>query len=298
MSDHSWGPQGMPLAMSLTAVAGFSLTPVFARELSIAGMAPEIIAFWRFAVMGLLLLPFLALRGGLLRATGAGMVVGGAIGVAWIAYVVVLQKMGLLLAATLYLSYPLFLMFLVWGLLNILPGARSALSALLVFAAFAILLQRSETYIGLPWVSLALTVVAPVAFAFALTIQRGWLRDLSPIQRLSSMALGATLALAPFVFFHPADEVLPTGRTVIYVVGLAVVATLVPQVLQVIAAHRIGPLRSAVSVSFEVPLITMLGLFIYSERASIFELIAAFCVIGALVVNALSKQPHGRPPMA
>ena len=44
MSDQSWGPQGMPLAMALTAVAGFSLTPILTNELLKTGMPPEIIS--------------------------------------------------------------------------------------------------------------------------------------------------------------------------------------------------------------------------------------------------------------
>ena len=294
-ADQSWGPQGMPLAMALAAVAGFSLTPILTNELLKTGMPPEIISFWRFAVMGVLLLPFLNFRQ--FRATLAGMVVGGALAYTWIAYAMTLQKMPILIAATFYLSYPLFLMFMVWGLLNVVPGARSALSGLFVFAALAVLLQKTMVA-TLDWASMGLVLVAPIGFAFALTIQRGWLGQLGPMHRLASIAVGGGLALIPVAIRHPVDVIVPRGDAALLVFALAIFATAIPQVLQTLSAHRIGPLRSAVAVGFEIPLITMLALFLYTQRASVFELAAAFLVIGALVINALSRQPHGRPPMA
>jgi len=244
------------------------------------------------------MLPFLSLRLRNIRATAIGMVAGAAMGLGWIGYVLTLERTSVATTGILYLTYPFFTLIIAWILLQITPGTTASIGAILVMIAGWMIFEGGS--FGRPEVkALAIAIAAPVSLGYALTIQKGWLQHLNPLQRLACLSLGATLALAPVVILrHPVDVLVPDGEKLAPFLGLAVAATLAPQFIYSIAAPRIGVLRTAIVGSIEVPAMFMLGWLFYAERAGEYEVGAMALIIVAAVVMAFSRQPHGRPPMA
>ena len=71
---------------------------------------------------------------------------------------------------------------------------------------------------------------------------------------------------------------------------------LLPQFLYVISAPRIGPFRTAVAGSVELPCMVLLGLWLFDENPTPSEMLACALLVCASLLVAVSRQPKGQPP--
>lgn len=293
MSERPYGPQAIWILAVLLASICFGLVPVFARWLGAAGVAPELIAFYRFPVIAILLLPAFRLRGGSLRATGMGMLAGAAMGLGWIGYVMTLERTSVATAGVLYLTYPLFTMVFALVLLRQRPGLMGILAAAMVAGAGWLVVAPGEAG-ALTLDIVALGLVAPASFGFGITVLTGWLGALNPLHRMGAVALGACVGLAPLVAQHPVAEIVPGPDTLPIVAGIAICTALVPGLIYVIAAPRIGALKTAVAGSIELPTMFVLGWWVFAETLTDRQMAAGAMVVAAIIVISLSRTVRVR----
>lgn len=296
MSDTPYGPgQFYWLLIVLLAVAAFGTVPFFVREFASAGMDPAAIAFLRYVLTAVVMLPFLAVRSGKLIATLMGMLAGMVMGFGWIGYVTSVSATTIAASSVIYLSYPIFTVIFTWALLGEIPGTRGFLAAVMALVSVVIMVTAS-VLADLTLIGLIFALSAPLAFGFALTIQRGWLGRLNMLQQLACVPFGACLALAPVAWFNTDGQLLPQTMNWGMLAAYALATSLIPSFFYLLGSARIGRVRSAIAGSIELPVMMGLGVLIFTETVGGPEMGAAALVIVATLVGALSHQPRGRPP--
>ncbi len=288
------GPKWLWVLAILISILGFGVAPLFVRLLGEAGYAPEQIAFYRYAVTGAIALPFLGLRSRLIGATLIGLVAGAAMGVGWIGYVMAVEQTSIATAGVIYMAYPLFAVALTWWLLSRAPTWHGALAVVLVLGAGWLLfdagLLEAFSLSGLGFV-----LLAPLAFGFVITALAGWMGPLSPMQKLAAIPLGATLGLIPVLFWKASGPIVPPQGDWGLILAASVVTSLVPSFLYVIAAPRLGPVKTAVTGSIELPVMVLVGSWAFAEALDQKVMLAGALVMGAVLISALSRNPGGRP---
>lgn len=299
MKDQPYGPQAGWILLIMCAAIAFGATPIFVKRLIEIGTPPELIAFYRYVVTALVLLPFLSLRLSRVRATSLGLVAGVAMGLGWIGYVTSLSKVPVAVAGIYYLSYPLFAILFALALTTHRPGVRGALAVVMIIAAGWVAMTPGLAAVLTPEMVL-MGLGAPIAFGFAIAVAIGWLGPLNPLQRLGSVALGATLALAAFVLWQQPDPkiFLPTTAILMPVLGVGLLTALLPSMIYVIGAPRIGPVRAATAGLLELPAMAMFAWWLFQEEIAERQIAAVVLIMLSTLVIALSRAPKGRPPAA
>ena len=107
-SGQSLPSEPLAAAGVLFASICFGIVPYFSRTLSEQGLAPQAIAFYRYALAALVLSPVLF---GQLRAWRQvlwGIGAGAAMGLGWIGYVHAVETVPASTVGVLYMTYPVF----------------------------------------------------------------------------------------------------------------------------------------------------------------------------------------------
>jgi len=293
--DHRTLPTPNPAAatgaIAATGVA-YGFAALFARRLTDSGLSPVSVAFFRFALVALVLLPWFPTRRSARRAVVWGVASGAVMSLGWIAYVDGIARGDAALAGVAYMTYPLFSLVALAVIFRHRLNGRQVAGGLAVLAAAAVALSADAAGGGLP----VTTLVAPATFGFSIAVLTERLGTLTPPERLSTVAFGASMALLPFVLVLPADAVVPGGAgDWARVLGLAVGAALVPMLVYSAAAPVIGAARSAVAGGTELPTVLLIGAVVLDEVLTTRHLLAALLVGVAIVLTPVTRGSHVLP---
>jgi drug/metabolite transporter (DMT)-like permease len=283
------GP-GAATAGIVAASVCFGLVPLFARELQAAGMADAAIAFSRYAFSTLVLLPFLprarAKRGPAAIMVGTGVLMS----LGWLGYLDALRTLPVASAGVIYMSYPLFALLLGWLLAGAAVGWRGWLAGAMILGGAA-LLAEGGALAGAGPLALLKALTAPLTFGLGIVILSSFMNGLTAPERMVCATLGAVLGMTPLLIATPVAGFLPaSGAGWLMVAGLALATALIPQMLYVSAAPRVGPGRAAAAGSVELPTMLAIGALAFGEVLGPREIAAA-----ALVLAAILTAPAVRP---
>lgn len=280
-------PVSPPVATILIVLSAicFGMVPLFAKSLVNANLPSVAIVFSRYAVSAFVLLPFLNLsktkRGVTVWAMGAGL----ALSLGWIGYVEAIKDTPVSTVGVIYMTYPLFTLITAWVLFSQFPTARSVMAGILILVATGLALYPSiETPERL--YSLLIAFTAPVSFACAICIIASKLTDLRPLERSAAILLGASLGLLPmFVTF----DVGLIGPVLIsnwpHVLGISLLAGLIPNILFSVAAPVIGSARAAMAGSMELPTMFVVGWLAFGEEINFLTALAGSLVLAAILIT-------------
>ena len=285
-------PVSPPVATVLIVLSAicFGMVPLFAKSLVNANLPSVAIVFSRYAVSAFVLLPFLNLsktkRGVTVWAMGAGL----ALSLGWIGYVEAIKDTPVSTVGVIYMTYPLFTLITAWVLFSQFPTARSVMAGFLILMAAGLALYPSiETPERL--YSLLIAFTAPVSFACAICIIASKLTDLRPLERSAGILLGASLGLLPMFVTFDAGLI---GPVLIsnwpHVLGISLLAGLIPNILFSVAAPVIGSARAAMAGSMELPTMFVVGWLAFGEEINFLTALA-----GALVLAAILITPSTSP---
>lgn len=289
---------GATLLVMLSAV-GFGLVPLFGRLLAEAGLSSPTIGFFRFAFSFLVMLPFLprpwscgpAKRKAMLLLIGAAMTMG----IGWTAYLDALERTSVAAVGVIYMTYPLFAVLLARLLLGQRLGLRAMVAAGLVLAAA--LLALSPAAVSATQVrALLLALPAPLTFALIIVVLTGCSHALTTLEKMAAGMAGATLGLLPLALFRGELLDLPGDPGIwLLIAGMIALTALVPQLLYTFAAPRVGPSRSAMAGSLELPTMFLVGAFAFGETIGAADLLAAGLICVSVVVTpAIVARPSSR----
>ncbi len=275
-------------AIAMTAV-GYAFASFFSRRLTDAGLAPTTVALARFALIALLVAPFLRIGPSPLRRRAAAwaFVSGVALALGWVAYVRAVGDGDLALAGVAYLTYPLFAVAALALVFGVAPTGRQVLGATIVVVAAVVALGVGGGNLPL------ITFAAPASCGFAIAVLTERMGPLDPFERIGMTALGATVVLTPLVVTLPLDQVVAT-RAIDWasIVGLGLCSALVPMIVYAVAAPVIGAARSTVAGALELPTVFVIGALFFGQPIRGAHLVAA-----ALIVLAIALSPATRSPV-
>lgn len=293
----------------ILAAISFGTVPFFAKGLTEAGMAPSTVAFCRYGISALLLLPFLKWRDGAWTMTVWGIVAGVIMGVGWIGYVRALDVIPVSTAGVIYMTYPVFTVLISWLVFREAPRARAWLAAGIIVAAAMI--ASSPAAIGTDaFAALAWALFAPFGFGLGINVLTHKLVGLPPLSRNACVLLGAAAGLLPLIASAGFEQAVPdTLWSVVLILGIAFVTGFVPQLLYVISAPRIGAARTAMAGSIELPTMFIVGWLAFGETITSLQMIAGAMVVAAIVISpskrvrnvstqiaTLERRGHGQKP--
>ena len=280
----------------------FGLVPYFSRGLTDQGLAPYAVAFYRYIFAAIFLLPALLMHRSKWREILWGMVAGSVMGLGWVGYVTALETVPASTVGVLYMTYPVFTVFISWALFGDQPTRRSLVAAgLIVIAAIIAGSPASVPPDQVP--TLLVSLAAPFGFGFGICVLVHRLSRIAPLARIASVSLGSVIGLTPLIFSSDAIEILPrSGNDWLLVVGFGLVTALVPQLIYTVCSPIIGATRTAVIGSIELPTMFAVGVLAFGEVITVAQALACALVLGAIaltqsrstrtVTTVISKEPE------
>ena len=93
----------------------FGFVPYFSRGLTDQGLAPYAVAFYRYILAAIVLLPALLIHRSNWREIVWGMAAGAVMGLGWVGYVTALETVSTSTVGVLYMTYPVFTIGIAWA---------------------------------------------------------------------------------------------------------------------------------------------------------------------------------------
>lgn len=295
-------PYALAVVGVLFASICFGLVPYFSRGLTDQGLAPYAVAFYRYILAAVVLLPALVMHRSKWREIVWGMVAGAVMGLGWVGYVTALETVPASTVGVLYMTYPVFTIAIAWALFGDQPTRRSLIAAgLIVVAAISAGSPASVPPDQIP--ILLVSLAAPFGFGFGICVLVHRLSRIAPLARMASVSLGSVIGLAPLILSSEVGEILPeSGDDWFLVVGFGLVTALIPQLIYTICSPIIGAARTAVVGSIELPTMFAVGVLAFGEVITGVQALACALVLGAIaltqsrsiqtVTTVISKEPE------
>ena len=276
----------LPTILVVLACFCFGTIPYFARTLTDAGMAPHAVAFYRYGISALVLFPLL------LRIPRArwktvcwGIFSGVLVGLGWVGYVNGLKTVPVSTIGVLYMTYPVFTVLIGWAWFRDRPSFNALCGAGIVLLA-ALLVSSPAAVDPQHLPAMLISLTAPISFGIGINILVHKLNPISPIKRVASFTVGASLSLVPLLIATEPQAVLPqTPAQWQLIAGLALGTALIPQLIYTTYAHRIGAARSAVAGSIELPTMFFIGWFALGETIGLAQWLACLLITLAIVLT-------------
>lgn len=294
-------PYALAVIGVLFASICFGFVPYFSRGLTDQGIAPYAVAFYRYILAGIVLLPALLMHRSKWREILWGMVAGGVMGLGWVSYATALETVPASTVGVLYMTYPVFTIAIAWVLFGDQPTQRSLVAAGLIVVAATI--AGSPASVPMDQIpTLLVSLAAPFGFGFGICVLVHRLSRIAPLARIASVSLGSVIGLAPLILSSEVGEILPkSGNDWVLIVGIGLVTALIPQLIYTICSPIIGATRTAVVGSIELPTMFAVGAFAFGEVITGAQALACALVMGAIaltqsrstrtVTTVISKQP-------
>ena len=295
-------PYALAVAGVLFASICFGFVPYFSRGLTDQGLAPYAVAFYRYILAAIILIPAILKYRSNWREIVWGMVAGSVMGLGWVGYVTALETVPASTVGVLYMTYPVFTIVIAWALFGDRPTRRSIVAAgLIVVAAIIAGSPASVPPDQIP--TLIVSLAAPFGFGFGICVLVHRLSRIAPLARIASVSLGSVIGLAPLILTSEVGEILPKGGSDWFlIVGIGLVTALIPQLIYTVCSPIIGATRTAVIGSIELPTMFAVGVLAFGEVITAAQAIACALVLGAIamtqsrstrtVTTVISKEPE------
>ena len=276
----------LPTTLVLLSCFCFGTIPYFARSLTDAGMAAHAVAFYRYGISALVLFPLLLrLPRSKWKTILWGLASGACVGLGWVGYVNGLKTVPVSTIGVLYMTYPVFTILVGWAWFRDKPSFKALCGASIVI--LAALMASSPAAVEpqhLPAMLISLT--APISFGIGINILVHKLMPISPIDRVASFTVGASLSLIPLLIVTNPQAVLPQSPAEWQLIaGLALGTALIPQLVYTTYAHKIGAARSAVAGSIELPTMFFIGWFALGETIGAVQWLACLLITLAILMT-------------
>ncbi len=264
----------------------FGTIPYFARSLTDAGMASHAVAFYRYGLSALVLLPLLwRIKPYLWKTAAWGILSGASIGLGWIGFVAAIKTVPVSSLGVLYMTYPVFTLLIGWAWFRDVPSKRALTGAsMVVMAAF---IASSPAAIEAQHVpAMLISLSAPITFGFGINVLVHKLTPLKAVERVASFSFGASLSLIPLLLWSGWDTTIPKNPEDWWLIaGLALGTALIPQLIYSFFAPKIGAARAAVAGSVELPTMFLVGWFLLGEHIGPAQWVACLLITLAIVLT-------------
>lgn len=280
---------------SLVVMAAFfyGLNPFFAQLLFKEGLGAEIVSLYRFILPAIFFAFFVrtpqANRPEALRT----LLLGVASGISIFGYFHALETIPAATAILIYYTYPVFSVLIGWAVFRRTPSQNSLISAALVAIA-ASLAVRPETLPAGTLFSVAACFLAPLVVATQVQYLSNPKTDIPITNRMAWITIGHIMVLLPIAIWIRPEQILPGSLTgLISVVGIALVAAAIPQVLFMVGAPKSCADKNALTGSLELVVALLAGAVLLGENLDRLEITAMALIVLALFIREPTNRPCG-----
>jgi drug/metabolite transporter (DMT)-like permease len=272
-------------ALVLMAAIGFGLNPLFARLLYAEGLGAEMVTLYRFIVPAFLLLFFIRTPRPQWPEAGRMLIIGAINGVAILGYFYALETINAATAILIYYTYPFFSVVLGWLIFKRKASQNSLAAAALVLVAASLVIVP-ETLNTQTLIAIALCTSAPLVFSFQIQYLSAPTMAIPAIKRLAWGTMGHIIILIPLVIMATPVQVLPVSATgVMAILGIAIVAAALPQLLFLIGVPKTTPERTAIFGSVELVVAMLSGALLLGDNLGQYEITAMLLILIALLIK-------------
>jgi len=275
----------LPTCLVVLACICFGSIPYFAKSLTDEGMASYAVAFYRYGLSAIVLLPLLRVPREHYKTVAWGILSGISVGLGWIGFVYALRTVPVGSVGVLYMTYPVFTLIIGWIWFRDLPSRRGITGALMV--VMAAILASSPAAIEVHQLpAMLISLSAPISFGFGINVLIHKLTPIRALSRVASFSTGASASLLPLLILSAPGTVLPqTSEQLWMVVGLALGTALIPQLIYTTFAPQIGAARSAVAGAVELPTMFLVGWYLLGETIGTVQWLACLLVTAAILMT-------------
>jgi drug/metabolite transporter (DMT)-like permease len=210
---------------------------------------------------------------------------GISVGLGWIGFVNALKTVPVTTVGVLYMTYPVFTLFIGWIWFRDRPSKRAITGASMVM--LAALIASSPAAVEPRHIpAMLLSLSAPISFGFGINVLVHKLTAINAIARVATFSVGASLSLLPLLILAAAGTVLPQNPADWWLIaGIALGTALIPQMLYTHFAPMIGAARSAVAGSIELPTMFFIGWYALGEVIGVAHWLACLLVTLAILMT-------------
>ena len=276
--------------MVLLSCIAFGTVPFFVKGLSQAGVKTELIPFYRYCVSAIVFLPALiTVFKGQFKTILWGLASGSILGIGWISYVEALKVVPVSTAGVIYMTYPIFTLLVARIWLKEIPHLKAIIACILIVIA-AMMTMNDARLESSHLSALVFSLFAPFCFGMSINILVTKLKDIAPMARVASTAIGALIGLLFLIAPQGPGEIIPASSQGLYLaIGIAVITATIPQLMYATFAPVIGSAKSAIAGSIELPTMFMVGWLAFGETISTIHWFS-----GLLIIVAISMTPTAR----
>lgn len=278
--------------MIVMSVIGFALVPLFGKAMNNAGFAPLAIAFYRYALAALFLLPAMRLTSEKRVATFWAMGVGFSMALGWIAYFEALKNVPVATMGVIYMTYPLFTLLIATLWLRQVLSLKSIFAGLLIVIAAFIALSPTEVGTD-SFQALLFSFLNPLTLGLSVVIIADKLNELSPLEKTCLIASGGALGLLPLLLSLESSMLIPSDLADwMLILGISILTLLLPSFFYVIAIPIVGSARSAIVGGIELPMVFVIGWLAFGEQITLPQLVAGALVISAIWMTSIKSSEN------
>lgn len=278
------------------AAMGFGLGPLLAQMLLQQSFSPEVVAFYRFAIPLLLVLPYLRVfktkPAEAWRTFALGMV--GAIGMLALLYCFTWLPATTVILT--YYTYPLFALAIGWAFFGHCLTRNRLISAALIVLAVLLLQGPLSGQDASGW-ALCLLCIAPASYALFINYFTNPVEPLSAGQRLSACLSGHLIVLIPLILWQDPQMILPQSQEQLWLVlAIGLLASALPQGLFARGAPLAGMERTTMISTSEIVFALVFSVALLQNEISRLEMISSALILiaGLIRLEATRDKPTDR----
>ncbi len=278
----------------LMAAFFYGLNPFFAQLLFQDGLGAEMVTLYRFILPAIFFAFFLRASGNDRSEVLRTLLLGIASGISIFGYFHALEALPPATAILIYYTYPVFSVLIGWAVFKRELTQNALVSAALVAIA-ASLTVRPEALSENALLPVLACFLAPLVVAFQVQYLSNPKKQIAISNRMAWMTMGHIVVLLPLAIWIAPVQVLPTSIVGgLSVLGIALLAAAVPQILFMIGAPRSCADKNALTGTMELVVALLAGVILLGESLDRLEITAMILIVLALFIKQVETAPIGK----
>jgi len=268
----------------------YGLNPFFAQLLFKDGLTAEIVSLYRFILPMLFFAFFLRTPRANWSEALRTLALGFASGVAIFSYFHALETLPAATAILIYYTYPVFSVLIGWVIFKRTPSQNALISATLIVIA-ASLTVRPEALSSDQLFATVACFLAPLVVATQVQYLSNPRKNITTLNRMAWITLGHIMVLLPLAIWSNPAQILPVSPTgLLAVLGIALVAAAIPQILFMVGAPKSCADKNALTGSLELVVALLAGAVLLGESLDRLEITAMTLMVLALLIKQIEVK--------
>jgi drug/metabolite transporter (DMT)-like permease len=274
----------------LMAACFYGLNPFFAQQLFKDGLGAEMVSLYRFILPAMFFVFCLRVPRENRVEVSRSLVLGLMSGISIFGYFHALETIPAATAILIYYSYPFFSVLIGWLVFKRVPSQNTLVSAALVLIAVSLTIQPESLPEG-SLLAVAGCFLAPLAVATQVQYLSNPRQKIPTRSRMAWITIGHVVVLLPIAMWIGPVQILPVSSIgMLSVLGIALLAAVIPQMLFMLGAPKSCADRNALTGSLELVVALITGAILLGDNLDRLEMTAMVLIVLALFIKQVKSR--------